>query len=82
MRASALNRGAAAGAAPCALPLLRCRALRGASRRAAGVAVRAAGGEDGAGAGAKRRTRELPIFPLGVVALPHATVPLMIFEPR
>jgi Lon protease-like protein len=26
--------------------------------------------------------REIPIFPLGVVALPHATVPLMIFEPR
>lgn len=29
-----------------------------------------------------KTTREIPIFPLGVVALPHATVPLMIFEPR
>ncbi|KAI8466929.1 MAG: hypothetical protein J3K34DRAFT_524170 [Monoraphidium minutum] len=33
------------------------------------------------GAAAPER-REIPIFPLGVVPLPHATVPLMIFEPR
>lgn len=26
--------------------------------------------------------KELPIFPLNVVALPHAVVPLMIFEAR
>lgn len=44
------------------------------------LAVRAAG--DSGSAGAKGRTIELPIFPLNVVALPHATVPLMIFEPR
>ena len=40
--------------------------------RARRVAVRAAA------AGSRQ---ELPIFPLGVVALPHATGPLMIFEP-
>lgn len=44
------------------------------------LVVRAAG--DSGSAGAKGRTIELPIFPLNVVALPHATVPLMIFEPR
>lgn len=52
----------------------RCRAP-GAQRRT--LAVRAAGGASGSA-----RTIELPIFPLNVVALPHATVPLMIFEPR
>jgi hypothetical protein len=47
-------------------------------RRGASVVPRA-GGADSSG---PRVLKELPIFPLGVVALPHATVPLMIFEPR
>ncbi|GBF97423.1 ATP-dependent protease [Raphidocelis subcapitata] len=48
----------------------------GAPRRAPRLQPCAAGG------GGARTVRELPIFPLGMVALPHATVPLMIFEPR
>ena len=29
-----------------------------------------------------RTVRDFPIFPLGLVALPHELVPLHIFEPR
>lgn len=31
---------------------------------------------------ADRLIRDFPIFPLGLVALPHEQVPLHIFEPR
>jgi hypothetical protein len=75
-----------AAAAPGALrgaPWSRCSARRGptparpAAPGRAPLRAHAAGG-----AGAPRTVKELPIFPLNVVALPHATVPLMIFEPR
>lgn len=33
-------------------------------------------------AAAAKKTKQLPLFPLNVVALPCATVPLMIFEAR
>ncbi|KAI8463336.1 MAG: PUA-like domain-containing protein [Monoraphidium minutum] len=56
--------------AACAAPLERQHRSR---RR---VAPRAAGRD------APGTRKELPMFPLNVVALPHATTPLMIFEPR
>jgi len=51
--------------------------------RVAPVAPRAAAGDSpSSSSSSSPRRREMPIFPLGIVALPHATVPLMIFEPR
>jgi ATP-dependent Lon protease len=57
---------------PTSALLARRTAFPAAPHRRRSVRASAAAGE----------RRELPIFPLGVVALPHATVPLMIFEPR